>query len=221
MAPKIDEHEQTDTLEPIDVAEPSNIAKVIQLRRSQSARKPTISNEFVVYLQEHEFDIHDDDDPTTFNEAISYSHASDWRNVMHDEINSMFHNGVCDLTEFPVRCKAIRCKWIFKTKYNPDGKIDRYKAILVAKGYNQREWIEETFSPVSTKDAFRAVMTLVAHFNLELHQMDMNIALLNGELVEDVYMIHPEGFIEAGKEKSVCKLKKSIYGLKQAYRQWY
>ncbi|XP_050909738.1 uncharacterized protein LOC127123575 [Lathyrus oleraceus] len=161
-------------------------------------REPTISNDFVVYLQEHEFDIHDDDDPTTFNEAISCSHASNWLNDMHDELNSVSHNGVWDLTEFPVGCKAIGCKWAFKTKRDHDGKIDRYKARLVTKGYSQREGIDykETFSPVFTKDAFRVVMALVAHFNLELHQMDVKTTFLNGELVENVYMIQPEVFIE-------------------------
>ena len=86
----------------------------------------------------------------------------------------------------------------------------------MANGCSQGEWINynDTFSPVSTKDVFLVIMSLVAHFNLELHQMDVRITFLNGELVKDVYMIQPEGFLEAGKEKLVCKLKKSIYRLK-------
>jgi hypothetical protein len=117
--------------------------------------------------------------------------------------------------------KPIGCKWVFKTKRNADGKIERYKARLVAKGYNQKEGIDynETFSLVSTKDAFRVMMALVAHFNLELHQMDVKTAFLNGDLLEDIYMLQPEGFIEDAEK--VCKLKKSIYGLKQASRQWF
>ena len=124
-----------------------------------------------MYLQEHEFDIHDDDDPTTFEEAISSSHASDWLSAMHEELASMSHNDVWDLVELPVGCEPVGCKWVFKTKRNPNGEIERYKARLVAKGYSQREGIDykETFSPVSTKDAFRVVMALVAHFDLELH----------------------------------------------------
>ncbi|RVW43546.1 Retrovirus-related Pol polyprotein from transposon TNT 1-94 [Vitis vinifera] len=88
---------------------------------------------------------------------------------------------------------------------------------------NDREGIDftETFSPVSTKDSFRLVMALVAHFDLELHQMDVKIAFLNGDLSEEVYMSQPEGFKENGKENMVCRLKRSIYGLKQASRQWY
>ena len=93
----------------------------------------------------------------------------------------------------------------------------------MAKGYSQRESIDfkETFSPVSTKDSLRIIMAIVAHFDLELHQMDVMIAFLNGDLVKDVYMSQPIGFEEVGKDQIVCKLHKSIYGLKQASRQWY
>jgi hypothetical protein len=93
----------------------------------------------------------------------------------------------------------------------------------VAKGYTQREEIDynETFSPVSCKDSFRIIMALVAHYDLELHQMDVKTAFLNGDLDETVYMAQPKGFVVEGKEKLECRLKKSIYRLKQASRQWY
>jgi len=98
--------------------------------------------------------------------------------------------------------------------------VERYKARLVAKGYNQREVIDfkETFSLISTKDSFRIVMTRVAHFDLELYQMDVKTTFLNDDLFEDVYMNQPDGFIESGKKHMVCKLRKSIYDLKQASR---
>lgn len=103
------------------------------------------------------------------------------------------------------------------------GNIERDKARLVAKGFTQIEGIDykETFSPVSKKDSFRFIMELVANFDLELHQMDVKIAFLNGDLEEVVYMKQPEGFSSNDGEHLVCKLKKSIYGLKQASRQWY
>jgi hypothetical protein len=93
----------------------------------------------------------------------------------------------------------------------------------VAKGFTQREGIDynETFSPVSCKDSFRIIMALVAHYDLDLHQMDVKTAFLNGDLDESVYMAQPKGFVVKGKERLGCRLKKSIYGLKQASRQWY
>ena len=93
----------------------------------------------------------------------------------------------------------------------------------MAKGYTQKEGIDykETFSPVSKKDSLRIFMTFIAHFDLELHQMNVKTAFLNGALHEEVFMDQPEGFQNKGKEHIVCKLKKSIYGLKQASRQWY
>ena len=136
-------------------------------------------------------------------------------------MNSMYMNGVWDLVELPHGCKPVGCKWVFKTKRDSSGKIERYKARLVVKGYSQREGIDfkETFSPVSTKDSFRVIMAIVAHFDLELHQMDVKTAFLNGDLDEDVYMEQPIGFVEVGKEDLVCNLNKSIYGLKQVSRQ--
>ena len=128
-----------------------------------------------------------------------------------------------DLVELSRGIKTIGCKWIFKTKHDSKGNVERYKAKLVAKGYTQKEGInyEETFSPVSKKDSLRIVMALVTHFDLELHQMDVKTAFLNGDLHEEVYMDQPEGFQDKGKEHMVYKLKKSIYDLKQTSKQWY
>jgi len=107
-----------------------------------------------------------------------------------------------------------------ETKYDFHVNIEHYKVQLVAKGFTQKDDIDykETFSSVSKKDSFRIIITLVAHYDLELHQMDVKSAFLNEDLEENVYMYQLVGFIEEGKEHMV-PLKKSIYGLKQASRQ--
>ena len=95
----------------------------------------------------------------------------------------MQHNDVWDL-KFPEDSKPVGCKWVFKTKLDPNENVERYKAKLVAKGFIQKEGIDyqETFSPVSRKDSLRIVMTLVAHYDLELHQMDVKTAFMNEDL---------------------------------------
>lgn len=88
------------------------------------------------------------------------------------------------------------------------GKVERFKARLVAKGFTQKKSIDcqETLSLISKKDSLRIIMALVAHFNLELHQMDIKTAFLNGHLDEEVYMNQPKGFVKQGNESLVCKL---------------
>nr|KYP38789.1 Retrovirus-related Pol polyprotein from transposon TNT 1-94 [Cajanus cajan] len=136
--------------------------------------------------------------------------SNKWLDAIKDELKPMAQNGVWDLVELPKRCKRIGCKWAFKTKHEFHGNIERYKARLVAKGFTQKDDIDykETFSLVSKKDSLIIIMAPVTHYNLELHQMDVKTAFLNGNLEEDVYMDQPVGFIEEGKRHMVCKLKK-------------
>ena len=164
-----------------------------------------------------------EDDPINFHHAIKSYNSQKWIDAMNEEMKSMKTNDVWDLVSLPEGAKPIGCKWIFKTKRDSKGNIERYKARLVAKGFTQKEGMDynETFSPVSSKDSFRIIMALVAHFDLELHQMDVNIAFLNGDIDETIYMVQPENFVSGDSKNMVCKLKKSIYGLKQASRQWY
>ena len=176
-----------------------------------------------MYLQESDCNVGADNDPLSFSQAISSTNSNLWMDAMKDKMDSMASNRVWSLVELPNGAKTIGCKWVFKTKRDSLGNIERHKARLVAKGFTQREGIDytETFSPVSKKDSLRIVMALVAHLDLELHQMDVKTAFLNGDLEEEVYMKQPEGFSSKDGEHLVCKLNKSIYGLKQASRQWY
>lgn len=124
-----------------------------------------------------------------------------WKAAMSEELASMASNHVWTLVDGSDTKKAIWCKWVFKTKRDAHRRIERLKARLVAKGFTQKEGLDytETFSPVSTKDSFRVIMALTTHFNLELHQMDVKNAFLNGSLDEDIYMVQPPGFVERGK----------------------
>ena len=131
-------------------------------------------------------------------------------------------NQVWDLVDLPLGRKSFGNKWILKIKHKANGSIERYKARLVAKGYTQEEGIdyEDTFSPVVRITSVHLVLAIVVHMDLELYQMDVKTAFLNGELDEEIYMDQPLGFESKEQECKVCKLKRSIYGLKQASRQW-
>ncbi|KAI5312501.1 hypothetical protein L3X38_041674 [Prunus dulcis] len=195
----------------------------LELRRSQRTKRPALSNDFFVYLQESEHDINTIEDPLSYKQAIQSDNCDKWIEAMESKLQSMSKNDVWKLVDLTQGCKPIGCKWVYKTKRNSKGQIDRYKARLVAKGFTQQEGVDynETFSPVSTKDSLRVIMALVARFDLHLHQMDVQTAFLNGNLIEKIYMKQPDGFIQKGEEDLVCRLQKSIYGLKQASRQWY
>jgi hypothetical protein len=162
-------------------------------------------------------------DPTSFEEAMRSAYSAKWLEAMEDEVRSMSINKVRDLEEIPTRAKTVGCKLVYKMKCDSKGNIERFKARLMAKGFTQREDIDytEIFSPVSCNDSLGIIMALVAHYDLELHQMDVKTTFLNRDLLENVYMAQPKGFAVKGKEHMGCHLRKSIYVLKQASRQWY
>ena len=159
-------------------------------------------------------------DPTSFEEAMRSDHSSKWLEAMQDEMRSMSTNDVWDLETIPKGAKTVSYKWVYKTKHDSKENVERFKVQLVVKGFMQREGIyyNKTSSPVSCKDSFRIIMALVAHYDLELYQMDVKTTFLNGDLEENIYMAQPKGFVVEGKERMGCRLKKSIYGLKQVSR---
>ena len=162
------------------------------------------------------------DDPLTFKDAMNDSDKDKWQDAMNQEMESMYSNSVWVLEDPPENIKPIGCKWIFKKKRGADGKVETFKARLVAKGYTQKEGVdyEETFSPVAMLKSIRILLSIAACMDYEIWQMDVKTAFLNGYLDETIYMSQPEGFEVKGQEQKVCKLLRSIYGLKQASRSW-
>ncbi|RVX11676.1 Retrovirus-related Pol polyprotein from transposon TNT 1-94 [Vitis vinifera] len=163
-------------------------------------------------------------DPTTFQEALHSQKKSRWMGVMVEEIQSLYKNQTWDLVELPKGKRAIGCKCVYKKKEAISEKeSEKFKARLVAKGYSQRKGVDydEIFSPVVRHTSIRTVLGLVAHFDMQLEQMDVKTVFLHGDLEELVYMVQPEGFIQPVQEHLVCKFRKSLYGLKQSPRQWY
>ena len=142
-----------------------------------------------------------------------------WKEAMIDEMNSLHENNTWVLVEKPEEQKVINSKWVFTKKINSDNS-ERYKARLVVKGYLQKEGIDymETFSPVARFDTVRLMLSIAARNNLHLGQFDIKTAFLYGNLKEDIYVKQPEGFHDGTSR--VCKLIKSLYGLKQSPRCW-
>lgn len=162
------------------------------------------------------------DDPYTYLEALQSSDAAQWIHAMTEEIHSLKENKTWELVRLPDGRQAIQCKWVFKTKYLPNGNIDKFKARLVAKGYTQKVGIDysETFSPVVKFETVRIVMAITAADDLEIVQFDIKTAFLNGDIAEQLYMEQLEGFVDLTHPDYVCLLLKALYGRKQASRNW-
>lgn len=160
-------------------------------------------------------------EPRTAHQALKDER---WRQALTAEINAQLRNHTWDLVPSPSSpVTIVGCRWIFTTKYNPDGSINRYKARLVAKGYNQKSGLdyEETFSPVIKSTTIRLVIGIAVDCGWPIRQLDVNNAFLQGHLTEEVYMAQPPGFVDDDRPDYVCRLRKAIYGLKQAPRAWY
>jgi hypothetical protein len=160
------------------------------------------------------------EEPRDVNEALD---DASWKAAMDDEMNSIRDNNTWEFSSLPAGHKAIGLKWVYKVKRDPEGAIVKHKARLVAKGYSQRKGVdfEEVVAPVARMETVRLFLALAAHSGWEVHHMDVKSAFLNGELEEEVYVAQPPGYIAGGKEHQVLRLKKALYGLRQAPRAWY
>ncbi|RVW12195.1 Retrovirus-related Pol polyprotein from transposon RE2 [Vitis vinifera] len=158
-------------------------------------------------------------DPKSFKEAMK---DVGWQKSMHEEIRALEENGTWTLEPLPKGKRALGSQWVYRTKYFSNGDIERLKSRLVVLGNHQEVGIDyhETFSPVAKMTTVRAFLAIAASKNWELHQMDVHNAFLHGDLEEEVYMKLPPGF-ERSDPNLVCRLRKSLYGLKQTPRCWF
>ena len=180
-----------------------------------------------IYDETQEIDLDDEElmlagleEPTNYSKAAT---EHNWREAMRCEIEAVEKNKTWKLTELPPGQKAIGLKWVFKTKRDTSGKIIKYKARIVAKGYVQKQGrdFDENFAPVTRLETVRILLALAAKYGWEVHHLDVKSAFLNGEIAEEVYVVQPEGFVKKGQEHLVYKLIKALYGLRQAPRAWY
>nr|GEU53461.1 retrotransposon protein, putative, Ty1-copia subclass [Tanacetum cinerariifolium] len=157
------------------------------------------TNRMCLYIDAEEHELGDLGEPANYKAALLDPESDKWFNAMNVEI-----------------------KWLFKKKIDMDEAVQTYKARLVAKGYTQTLWIdyEETFSHVADIRAIRILIAITVFYDYEIWQMDVKTTFLNGYLSKEVYMEQPEGFVNLKYPNRVCKLKRSIYGLKQASKQW-
>ncbi|KAE8253050.1 hypothetical protein A4X03_0g6001 [Tilletia caries] len=160
-------------------------------------------------------------EPTTFAQALSREDRDEWKASMDDEYRSLIEMGTWELCHPPPGRKLIGCRWVYKVKTDPEGRAIRKKSRLVAQGFTQVEGIDydETFAPVARLSALRMMVTLAIQLNLRLHGMDVKTAYLNGELDVDIYMRQPQGYDDGSGR--VCRLIRTLYGLKQSGRYWY
>jgi hypothetical protein len=161
-------------------------------------------------------------EPQTYQEAVSGEESELWQKSMDEEMHSLLENGTWELVERPEGVKPIPMKWVYKVKRDAQGNIEWYKSRLVAKGFLQKQGVdfEEVYALVSKHTTLRVLLAIVAQQDLELHQLDVKTAFLNGELEEEIYMQQPQGY-EQGGPNIVCRLLRTLYGLRQAPRAWH
>lgn len=159
----------------------------------------------------------------TYKEAVTSVNAEKWVNAMDEEIQSLEENATFTLTTLPEGKDVVGGKWVYAMKKNSDG-TDKYKARYVAKGYSQKRGVnyDETFSPTASMTSIKVLAMKAAQNDLIVHQMDVKTAYLHAPIEHEIYIEQPEGYEvkSKGNGKLVCKLKKSLYGLKQSRHNW-
>ena len=159
-------------------------------------------------------------EPKNYSEVVLHP---EWQEAMRSGLQALQANGTWTLTSLSAGKTSIGCRWVYKIKHRSDGSIERYKALLVSKGFTQLEGVDyqNTFFPIAKIITVPCLLALAASRRWSLHQLNVNNAFLHGDLHEEFYMSPPPGLLRQGVDNLVCRLHKSLYGLKQASRQWF
>nr|GFB23176.1 retrotransposon protein, putative, Ty1-copia subclass [Tanacetum cinerariifolium] len=202
---------------PVESESLGSSLELIPVRRTTRA-----PNRLCLNIEVEDDEVGDLREPTNYKAAMLDPDNIIWQGAMGKEMNSMKVMKVWIVVDLPPNAKVVRSKWLYNKKTNMDGKVHTYKTRLVAKGCTQTYGIdyEEIFFPVADIRAIRILIAITTYYDYEIWQMDVKTAFLNGRLDEDIYMEQPEGYVDPKYPNRVCKLQRSIYGLKQASRQW-
>ena len=186
--------------------------------RNNIGKLPASLDDFVLYQVTTNDKLNE---PKTYKQAMNSPNADKWLEAMQEELNSIHANETWELTDLPANRKPIGSKWVFKLKFGESGEIMRYKARLVAQGFSQKFGVDydEVFAPVTRNVTFRMLLSVAGLRNYSVKHYDIKTAFLNGKLDDEIYLKQPPGYQFKNKEK-VYRLKKSLYGLKQAARVW-
>ena len=164
-------------------------------------------------------------EPKSLAEAKRRPDWPEWERAIREELKTLEEAGTWHLEVPPADAHVVGSKWVFRVKKDAAGRITRHKARLVAQGFTQIEGVNyyDTYAPVAKLASFRTILAIAARLDLELHQIDIKGAYLNGELTpqEIIYMRQPPGFAYPNSTGQVFRLIKTIYGLKQSGRRWY
>ena len=164
----------------------------------------------------------DSNEPTDIKEALNGTNALRWKEAIENEYDSLIQNKTWDLVDVPADKNIIGCKWVFKVKRNGDGSINRYKAQFVVRGYSQEAGVDydEIYAPVARYNSIQTVLAIANALDFELHQMNVKTTFLNVKSDQEFYMAQPDACVQKEHPNKVCKLNRSIYGLKQSARCW-
>ena len=229
--------------EPVEVEEEVPMSVIDEPHEERSndtnSSKDVELEELIGENEEYEFletieeaaNLAEDNEPESYEEAINSEDSDRWREAINSEFKSLVENEtwrVVPKSELPPNTKVIQTKWVHKRKTEADGSM-RYKSRLVAKGFadKNRYDLSEVYSPVARLDDVRFIVSVANKMNLNLYQLDVTTAFLNGVLEKDVYIHIPEGWDEFTNSRQklsqshVCKLEKAIYGLKVSPKRWH